>query len=157
MVKKESTDQELSEIPANSRKVFHVGYLLHSFVHSISIHLVFYMCWYIVLREENPIFFGVLLCFFLSLFLPVKKLLICLAKSKARTSYPHIFQKSKILYLVSTALIIKYLWRFLVIGFDATHIIWFLKRKSISKWLNFPGETSQMHYPNMYLVLLVSN
>ena len=63
-----------------------------------------------------------------SLFSPVKKLLVGLAEGEPCPTHPHIFQKSKILYLMPAAFIVKDLWGLLVVGFDATYIIWFLKK-----------------------------
>lgn len=62
-----------------------------------------------------------------TLSLPVKKLLIGLAEGKACPAHSHVLQQSKVFHLMTAALIIKYLWGLLVIGFDATHIVWFLK------------------------------
>lgn len=57
----------------------------------------------------------------------MKKLLIGLAEGKPCPTHSHVLQQSKVFHLMTAALIIKYLRGLLVIGFDATHIVWFLK------------------------------
>lgn len=59
----------------------------------------------------------------------MKKLLIGLAVGKACPTHPHVFQQPQVLHLVPAAVIIKDLWGLLVVGFDATYVIWLLKKE----------------------------
>lgn len=57
----------------------------------------------------------------------MKKLLVGLAEGKPCPAHSHILQQPQVFYLMAAALIVKYLWGLLVIGFDATHIVRLLK------------------------------
>lgn len=86
---------------------------------------LFNTCWLTVIHGRTVTLSVVALS---CLFSPVKKLLICLAEGKACPTHPHVLQQSEILYLMPAAFIIKHLWGLLVIRFDATYVIRFLKK-----------------------------
>ena len=82
-------------------------------------------------------------------FLPVKKLLICLAVGKACSADSHVLQKAKVFNLMPATLLIKKLWWLLIVGLNATDIVGFLRGQTK---LSFSQEEKSLCRHNCFLM-----